>query len=178
MKITRNYCFGKRLLKSGLPVMIAVFSFNLLSGSLFGQANFTGSWGFNETKSVLGEGPMMSATTMTVAQTADLITMDLVQPSFDGSGDMKRTEKYTLDGKESANKGMMESSVKGTTSWSDDKKELKFTKITTFDMNGEKMEMKSTEAWKLSDDGKTLTLKSFFSTPMGDMNLTLVYDKK
>jgi hypothetical protein len=178
MKIKRNLSFGKGFIKSALPLMIAVLSINLFTVNLFGQANFAGSWVFSESKSVLGDGPMMSATSMTVSQTPDLITMELVQPSFDGSGDMKRTEKYTLDGKESINKGMMESSVKATTAWSDDKKGLKFSKVTTFDMNGEKMEMKSTEDWILSDDGKALTVKTFLSTPMGDMNLTLVYDKK
>jgi hypothetical protein len=72
----------------------------------------------------------------------------------------------------------MNSSVKTITTWSDDKKELKFDKTITFDMNGDKMEMKSMEAWSLSDDGNTLTVKSAMTSPMGDINLTLVYDKK
>jgi len=178
MNIKKHFGTGRRFIESALPLMISIVSFSLLSAGLFGQANFSGSWAFNESKSALGEGPMMSASSMTVTQTADLISMDLVQPSFDGSGDMKRNEKYTLDGKESVNVGMMNSSVKAKTAWSDDKKELKFDKTTTFDMNGEKMEMKSTEAWRISDDGKTLSIKSLLSSPMGDMNMTLVYDKK
>jgi hypothetical protein len=178
MNIKKQFSTGKRFIKSTLPLMITIVSFSLLSAGLFAQANFSGSWAFNESKSALGEGPMMSATSMTVTQTADLISMDLVQPSFDGSGDMKRSEKYTLDGKESVNVGMMNSSVKAITTWSADKKELKFDKTTTFDMNGEKMEMKSTENWKISDDGKALSIKSVLSSPMGEMNVTLVYDKK
>jgi hypothetical protein len=114
---------------------------------------------------------------MTINHQPDLISIDLVQPSFDG-GDEKRSEKYTLDGKESVNQGMMNSSVKTITTWSDDKKELKFAKNILFDMNGDNMEMKSTEAWRLSDDGKILTVKSLMSSPMGDIDLTLIYDKK
>jgi len=106
-----------------------------------------------------------------------LISIDLVRPSFDG-GDVNLSEKYTLDGKESVNQGMMDSSIKTITTWSDDKKELRFAKTILFDMNGEKMEMKSTEAWSISDDGKTLTVKSAMSSQMGDINLVLVYDKK
>jgi hypothetical protein len=119
----------------------------------------------------------MSVTSMTVTQQESLISIDLVQPSWEG-GEMKRVEKYTLDGKESVNKGMMDSSVKTITTWSEDKKELKFAKTILFDMNGDTMELKITDAWTISDDGKTLTVKSSMISEMGDMNLVLVYDKK
>jgi hypothetical protein len=168
---------GKRFINISLPLLSAFVSLILLSGSVIAQPNFSGSWAYNESKSTLGEGPMMSATSMTINQQAGLISVDLTQPSFDG-GEEKRSEKYTLDGKESVNLGMMNSNVKSIVTWSEDKKELKFAKNTTFDMNGEKMEMKSTEGWKLSDDGKTLTLKSTMISPMGEMSSTLVYDKK
>jgi hypothetical protein len=177
MNSKKTFNPGKRFYNISLPILFAFVSLNLLSGSLYAQPNFSGSWAFNESKSTLGDGPMMSATSMTINHQADLISIDLVQPSFDG-GDEKRSEKYTLDGKESVNQGMMNSSVKTITTWSDDKKELKFAKNILFDMNGDNMEMKSTEAWRLSDDGKTLTVKSLMSSPMGDIDLTLIYDKK
>lgn len=168
---------GKRLINISLPVLFAFVLLSLLSGSLIAQPDFSGSWTFNESKSTLGEGPMMSATSMTINQQTDLISIDLVQPSFDG-GEMKRSEKYTLDGKESVNKGMMDSSIKTITTWSDNKKELNFAKAIVFDMNGEKMEIKITDVWIISDDGKTLTVKSAMSSSMGDTNQVLVYDKK
>lgn len=177
MNSKKNFSSGKRFINLSLPALFALVSLSLLSGSLFAQPNFSGSWAFNESKSVLGDGPMMSATSMTVNQQADLISIDLVQPSFDG-GDLKRSEKYTLDGKESVNEGMMGSSIKTITTWSDDKKELKFAKTIAFDMNGETMEIKITDVWSLADDGKTLTVKSAMTSQMGDTNLVLVYDKK
>jgi len=91
---------------------------------------------------------------------------------------MKRSEKYTLDGKESVNEGMMGASVKTITSWSEDKKELRFAKTIAFDMDGQAMEMKLNDAWTLSDDGKTLTVKSSMKSDWGEMNTSLVYDKK
>lgn len=177
MKSKVNFGSGKRVIKTSLPVLFAILSFSLLSGSLFAQSDFSGSWALNESKSTFGDGPRMSATSMTVNQQEGLISVDLVQPSWEG-GEMKRSEKYTLDGKESVNEGMMGSSVKTITSWSEDKKELRFAKTIAFDMNGETMEMKLNDAWTLSDDGKTLTVKSSMKSDMGEVNLALVYDKK
>ena len=177
MKSIKNFSSRKRFINISLPVLFAVVSFGLLSGSLFAQPNFSGSWAFNESKSTLGDGPSMSATSMTVKQEAGLISIDLVRPSFDG-GEATSTEKYTLDGKESVNEGMMGSSIKTVTTWSDNKKELNFAKTIAFDMNGETMEIKINEGWSLSDDGKTLTVKSAMKSDMGETNLVLVYDKK
>ena len=177
MKSKVNFGTGNRVIKISLPVLFALVSLSLLSGSLSAQPDFSGSWALNESKSTLGDGPRMSVTSMTVNQEENLMSVDLVQPSWDG-GEMKRSEKYTLDGKESVNEGMMGSSVKTITSWSEDKKELRFAKTIAFDMNGETMEMKLNDAWTLSGDGKTLTVKSTMISDMGETNLVLVYDKK
>ena len=177
MNSRKNSGSGKRFINISLPGLFAFVSLSLLSGGLFAQPNFSGSWALNESKSTLGDGPRMSVSSMTVNQQEGLISIDLVRPSFDG-GDVSSSEKYTLDGKESVNQGMMESSVKTITTWSDDKKGLTFAKTILFDMNGETMEFKITEVWSISDDGKTLTVKSAMSSQMGDTNLVLVYDKK
>ena len=177
MNSKKIFSSGKRSVNISLPVLFAFVSLSLLSGSLFAQTDFSGSWVLNESKSTLGEGPAMSATSMTVNQQEGLISIDLVRPSFDG-GTMNISEKYTLDGKESVNKGMMDSSVKTITTWSENKKELTFAKAIVFDMNGETMEIKITDVWSISDDGKTLTVKSAMKSEMGDMNQVLVYDKK
>ena len=177
MKSKVTFSSGKRVMNISVPLLFAVVSLSLISGSLFAQADFSGSWALNESKSTLGDGPRMSVTSMIVTQQESLISIDLVQPSWEG-GEMKRSEKYTLDGKESVNQGMMDSSVKTITTWSEDKKELRFAKTITFEMNGETMEMKLDDAWALSDDGKTLTVKSKMTSDMGEMSLVLVYDKK
>lgn len=177
MNSKMNPVAGRRFISISLPFVLAFVSLSLLSRSLYAQPNFSGSWALNESKSTLGEGPRMSVTSMTVDQQENLMSVSLVRPSFDG-GDMTSNEKYTLDGKESVNQGMMGSSVKTTTTWSDDKKELKFAKTILFEMDGNTMEIKITEVWSISDEGKTLTVKSLMSSQMGDNNVTLVYDKK
>ena len=150
-----------------------------LPSVLFGQSNFTGNWVFNEAKSVLGDGqgPRMEAKNLVVAQQNIEIQVKRTQSGFDGN-ELIMNEKYTLDEKESVNTGMMDSKVKSTLSWSADKKELTFNKVISFNMNGETQEMKSSEKWSLSPDSKILTIKSSMNTPMGEMNTTLVYDKK
>jgi hypothetical protein len=177
MNSKKNSGSGKRFINISLPGLFAFVSLSLLSGSVFAQPNFSGSWALNESNSTLGDGPRMSVSSMTVNQEEGLISIDLVRPSFEG-GNVSSSEKYTLDGKESVNKGMMDSSVKTITTWSDDKKELTFAKTILFDMNGETMEFKITDVWSSSDDGKTLTVKSAMTSQMGDSNQVLVYDKK
>jgi hypothetical protein len=164
---------------SGKVAKLTLAFFLFLPAALFGQTNFTGTWTFNESKSVLGDaqGPRMEAKTLVVTQQGNEIQVKRTSTGFDGN-EMIQNEKYTLDGKESVNTGMMDSKVKSILTWSADKKELTFTKVISFAMNGETQEMKSIEKWSLSPDSKTLTLKSSMNTPMGDMNTTLAYDKK
>ncbi len=163
---------------SGITKLTFVFLL-LLPATLFGQTNFTGTWAFNESKSVLGDaqGPRMEAKTLVVTQQGNDVQVKRTSTGFDGN-EMVQNEKYTLDGKESVNTGMMDSRVKSILTWSADKKELTFTKVISFTMDGQTQEMKSTEKWSLSPDSKTMTLKSSMNTPMGDMNTTLAYDKK
>jgi hypothetical protein len=164
---------------SGKAAKFSLALLLLLPAALFGQTNFTGTWAFNESKSILGDaqGPRMEAKTLVVVQQGNEIQIKRTSTGFDGN-EMVQNEKYTLDGKESVNTGMMESKVKSILTWSADKKELTFSKVVSFNMNGENQEMKSTEKWSLSADSKTMTLKSSMNTPMGDMNTTLAYDKK
>ena len=117
----------------------------------------------------------MEAKTLVVTQQGNDVQVKRTSTGFDGN-EMVQNEKYTLDGKESVNTGMMDSRVKSILTWSADK--LTFTKVISFTMDGQTQEMKSTEKWSLSPDSKTMTLKSSMNTPMGDMNTTLAYDKK
>jgi len=143
-----------------------------------GSIDFSGTWGFNESKSNLGDSQFrMAATTLVIAQKGNDMTIDRTQPSPEGE-EIKTSEKYTLDGKECSNTGMMNSARKSTVNWSEDKKSLTIVTAITFDRDGEKMEMKSTEVWKMATDNKSVTIESDFSSPWGEMKTTLVYDKK
>jgi hypothetical protein len=90
---------------------------------------------------------------------------------------MKMTGKYTLDGKECENTGMMDMKTKSKVNWSADKKSVSIASVTVFNMNGDNMEMKSSEIWALEGD-KILKIEATNDTPDGEKKTSIVYDKK
>jgi hypothetical protein len=158
-------------------ILIAICLGLTVSMNSFGQkANFAGTYNLNESKSNLGDGPMRAAFGMTVTQEENALTTDRKSKGRDGE-DRVQTTKYALDGSVTESTGMMNSVSKSTAAWSADQKSLTIKTNTTINRDGETMEMKSTEVWTLSADGATLTIDSNRETPMGEMKVTLVYDK-
>jgi hypothetical protein len=142
------------------------------------NADFSGTWSFNEGKSKLAEGRFrMNATTLKVTGDANGLSID--RTSTPPQGDpVTSTEKITFDGKPSESTGFRNSKKVSTAKWSADGKELTISATTTFEGNGQTFELKSTEVWKLSEDGKTLTLDVTSTSPRGETKNTFVYDKK
>ena len=84
--------------------------------------------------------------------------------------------KYTLDGKEVENVGMMDMKTKSKVTWAPDNKSFTIASVTVFNMNGDSMEMKSSEIWKL--DGTDMKINATNSMPDGEMKTILLYNKK
>ena len=82
-------------------------------------------------------------------------------------------DKFTLDGKECINAGMMDSQKKSTAVWADDKKSLKITSKIPMQDGGE---FAITEVYKL--DGGNFVCDMSAASSFGDMAETQVYDKK
>ncbi len=160
------------LMTSGLLILLMV------QASAQGtNTDFSGKWVLNESKSKFGDSQFrMGATQIQIKQDGNTITDERTMPGFDG-GEMKTTDKLTLDGKVCENTGMMDSKKKSTVTWSADKKSITISSSTLFNMNGDGMEMKSSEIWTLGDGGKSLTIESTTSIPDGDIKNTLFYDK-
>jgi hypothetical protein len=158
-----------------------LFAFSLFlfaSAGLMAQANFSGTWGLNESKSNFGDSQFrFAATTMTVTQDDKILSVESTMPGFDG-GEMKTSAKYNLDGTLSENIGMMDTKTKSIVAWSADKSSITIASTMTFDMNGESREMKSSQTWKLSEGDKVLLNESSFTGPDGEMKTTAAYDKK
>lgn len=152
----------------------------LLCGQMSAQntaVNFSGTWALNESKSKFGDGPFrMAASTLIVKQEGNNLSVERTMNGPDGQ-EMKMTAKYTLDGKECENSGIMDMKTKSTVTWSADKKSIIVASSTLFSMNGDNMEMKSSESWKLEGD-KSLRIDAVNGTPDGDMKTSAVYDKK
>lgn len=166
---TNNLC--------GLKVLFSTAVLMLISAGLFAQANFAGTWGFNESKSNFGESQFrFAATTMVVTQAGNVLTVESTMPGRDG-GEMKTTSKYNLDGTLSENP-MFNTTRKSTAAWSADKSSLTISSTMTFEMDGQSREMKSTETWKLAEGGKVLMLENVRPGRDGEMKTTVAYDKK
>ncbi len=147
-----------------------------LTVSVFAQPNFTGTWTLDKDKSDLGEGRRggMAATTLTVDHGAKL-EIERVSTGRDGE-ERKMTETLTLDGKKCTNvwfRGDKESTV----TFSSDKNTLIITSIIAMNFNGNDFELNSEEKWSLDKDGKVLTIEAKSTTPRGDREQTLVYNK-
>jgi len=159
-------------------VLISLFA--LFFGQMSAQnstVNFSGNWTLNESKSKLGDGPFrMAPSSLKVKQDGNNLSIDRTMNGPDGQ-EMKMSGKYTLDGKECENSGMMDMKTKSTVTWSADKLSVKIASITIFNMNGDNMEMKSSEIWKLEGD-KILRIEATNDTPDGEMKTSIVYDKK
>jgi hypothetical protein len=168
----------RKLCTSAFRVILNILVFGMASAGLFAQANFSGTWAFNESKSNFGESQFrFAATSMVVTQDAKILTVESTMPSRDG-GEMKTSAKYTLDGKVSENP-MFNTTRKSTVTWSPDKTSMVIASTMTFDMNGETREIKSTDTWKLAEDGKVLMIESVRPNRDGEeMKTVVAYDKK
>lgn len=141
-----------------------------------GGTNFSGSWTLNESKSNFGDAPFrMAASLLEVKQEGNNLAIGRTVSGPDGQ-EMKMSGKYTLDGKENENLGIMDMKTKSTVTWATDKKSYTIASTTFFNMNGDTMEMKSSEIWKL--DGDKLIIDATNSMPDGEMKTSVVYDKK
>jgi hypothetical protein len=85
---------------------------------------------------------------------------------------MTTNEKFTLDGKECVNPGMMETQKKSVVSWSDNKTSLKI--VSKIDFQDQTMTL--TDVYKLENG--VLVMESSSSSSFGDMSETRVYTKK
>jgi hypothetical protein len=150
----------------------------LASAGLFAQANFTGTWAYNESKSNFGTSEFRFASSlMTVVQEGNNLSVESTMPSQDG-GEMKTSEKYTLDGKVCENP-MFNTTRKSTVTWSADKASLNIASSMNFGEGADGREFKSTAVWKLAEEGKVLLIESTFPSPDGgDIKTTVAYDKK
>jgi hypothetical protein len=159
-----------------VTVLVSLFMIPVKMNAQVTKTNFSGTWAFNESKSVLGEGGnFRRATQLTVTQEGNNLTAARVRTNQNGEA-TTTTEKFTLDGKESVNDSGRGPS-KAIVTWSADGKTLNFAITRTFDRNGETTTMKSTEVWSLTDP-KTLSLLSTMTMQDQEMKTTLVYDKK
>jgi hypothetical protein len=148
---------------------IIALLFGLALGAAEAAPDFSGTWTLNPAKGAnLG---MMAAVqeTVTVAQTADKLTIDHAA-TFQGET-TKRTVNYDLTGKPVMNPGPMGGEGETVVKWDGDK--LVATWTTEGAIAGTKVTR--TETWSLAADGQSLSVETARSNRP---NMIMVYEKK
>ena len=150
-------------------------AFFLLTAILFSivlsaQIDLSGSWKLNTTKSKLGDQFSMAPKEIIVVQKGN--DMSVERHSEWRGQEFTINDKFTLDGKECINDGMMDTKKKSTAVWDANKTSLKIsTKIPMQDGG----DFSLTEVYKM--DGGNMIIEMSASSSFGDMEETQVYDK-
>jgi len=132
--------------------------------------DFKGSWTLNNKKSKLNAEFSFAPKEVIITQTGNDFTVEK-HSSFQGQ-DFVTNDTLTLDGAECINTGFQDSQKKSTCNWSGDKTSLKI--VSTISIGDGDMTIN--EIYKM-DDGN-LVIESLTSSSYGDLNETMVYDKK
>jgi hypothetical protein len=143
----------------------------LLTFTLSAQTDFSGSWKLNSSKSKLGDQFSMAPKEIIVVQKGN--DMSVERHSEWQGQEFTINDKFTLDGKECVNAGMMDTQKKSTVAWSADKKVLTIKSKIPMQDGGE---ISITEAYKM--DGGNMVIEMNSSSSWGDMAETQVFDKK
>jgi len=148
-----------------------LFAAILLTITLSAQIDFSGSWKLNSSKSKLGDQFSWAPKEIIVTHKGNDMSME---KQFDMQGqEVSINDKFTLDGKECVNAGMMDTQKKSTAVWAADKKSLKITSKIPLQDGGD---ISVTEVYKM--DGANMVIEMNSSSSFGDMSETQVYDKK
>jgi hypothetical protein len=165
-------------------IAVPVYAFILLGAAMFissetvaQKANFSGTWSFNQDKSVLGDGGSRGAAVkLVIKQEGNNMSMDRTTRRQSGE-ESTNAEKYTLDGKECEN-ASYNRPKKSKATWSEDGKSLTIASTMTFERDGQETEINTVEIFKLSADGKSLNVDYTSKSPRGERKNTFVYDKQ
>lgn len=143
----------------------------LITITVSAQVDLSGSWKLNSSKSKLGEQFSMAPKEIIVVQKGNDLSVER-HSEWQGQ-EFTTNDKFTLDGKECVNAGMMDTKKKSTAVWAADKKSLKITSKIPMQDGGE---FALTEVYKM--DGGNMVIEMSASSSFGDMAETQVYDKK
>ena len=154
-------------MKKALFLFVSV----LFSVIVSAQVDFTGNWKLNTSKSKLGEQFSMAPKEIIIAQKGNDLSVER-HAEWQGQ-EYTTNDKFTLDGKESVNPGMMDTQKKSVAVWAADKKSLKITSKIPLQDGGE---VSITEVYKI--DGGNMVIEMNSSSSWGDMSENQVYDKK
>jgi len=181
MKINSN-CYPKEkrvnIRVASFLFLVAFLMTSFVMDAAPKKVKFSGEWTLNEEKSYVAEyGESMAVTKMVIIQKGKKLTIEKFGTSQEGE-DYNYSEMYTLDGKECENIIFETTKKKSTVIWSDDKQSLTITSTIWFEFDGNELEVALVEIFKFTEDGNFLSMNQKASTDYGDLENTLIYEKK
>jgi hypothetical protein len=151
--------------------LMTVAAFLMLAMIVSAQTDFSGTWKLNKEKSTMNSEFSMAPSELIIIQKGNDLSLER-HVSFQDQT-MTMNEKFTLDGKECINDGMMDSKKKSVAQFSTDKKALTIdSKIPMQD--GAEIAIK--EIFSIVD-GK-LIMDSSSKSSFGDSSEKLTFDKQ
>jgi hypothetical protein len=148
-------------------IALVVLSVGALSAQ--SKPNFSGEWKLAPAKSDFGMMPAPSSGVQKITHNDPQLKVVNTQTGEQGTN--TTDSSYTTDGKVCVNQGRM-GDTKSTLKWDGNALVIE----TKADFQGTAVTI--TNRWILSDDGKVLTVNMHFSTPMGEGDAKMVYDKQ
>ncbi len=150
--------------------LMIITSILLLTIIASAQTDFSGKWKLNKEKSEMNSEFSMAPVELVIVQKGNDLSIERVS-NFQGQS-MTTKEKYTLDGKECINSGMMDSQKKSVVKFSDDKKVL--TIDSKLPMQDSEIAIKEV----LSISGGNLFVESSSNSSFGEMKEKWAFDKQ
>lgn len=178
----------RTLIFSGVccALLIGVFAV----GAAQKGVNFAGTWELDKAKSKLPEmmANNLTSLTWTVTQTDAELKIEPKAEMAQGGGGGGRgmgmggnqPQTYKLDGSETTSDltGRMTGKITRKAKWAGEGKILELSSVTNADFNGNTFTSTTTEHWELADEGKTLKVHRKQETPRGEVESTMVFNKK
>ena len=139
----------------------------VMAGQPSAKPNFSGEWKLNLAKSNFGAVPPPTSSTRKIAHAEPSLTIN--EESLGGMGDQSLTRKYVTDGTETtfSSNG---AAIASAASWKNDVLEV----VSRVEGIG----LTFTDLMSLGPDGKTLTSQLHITSPQGDIDITLVFEKQ
>jgi hypothetical protein len=131
------------------------------------KPNFSGEWNINLAKSDFGVLPPPASIVRTITHAEPALTIVEVQRS--DLGDQNTTRKYVTDGTETSFNANG-ADVKSSASWTEDTLVV----VSRVDAIG----VTFNDKMSLSADGKTLTSRVHITSPQGEVDLTIVFERQ
>src|SRR5258706_7248051 len=150
-------------------IISILFVLTALAGTaaMADKPNLSGEWKMNAAKSNFGGLPPPSAVVRKVTHADPSLV--IVEDQTSDIGTQTATRKYTTDGKETSYEANG-AEVKGSAGWDGNAIVVN----STVDAIG----LRFTDRMTLSEDGRTLTSAVRLTSPQGEIDITLVFDRQ